>query len=167
MLWTPLHGFSPAIDQQSFIDVKYNLVECNNNNIDGLLTCKRTFSLTHFIWSNLACEWRGHVLTSISYYKIVYNPNRHVRHMTSTEKVSHKYLIWDTTDVIRGAGKAYTSAAPPVFSEIHVARSVVFWVVFCRSFFVLFVTLSHFVVCPSSIFWYLQTLLWDQNKVGI
>ena len=49
-----------------------------------------------------------------------------MRHMTSTEKVSHKYLIWETTDVIRGAGKAYTSAAPPVFSEIHVARSVVF-----------------------------------------
>ena len=49
-----------------------------------------------------------------------------MRHMTSTEKVSHKYLIWDTTNVIRGAGKAYTSAAPPVFGEIHVARSVVF-----------------------------------------
>jgi len=164
MLWTRLHGINPAIDQKWIIDVKYNLVECNNNNIYGLLTCKRTFSLTHFIWSHLACEWHGHVLTSISYYKIVYNPNIHVRYMTNTEKVSHKYLIWDTTGVIRGAGTAYTSGAPPVFSGVHVARSVVFWVVFCRSFFV---TFGHFVVCPSSIFWYLQTLLWDQNKVGI
>jgi len=128
MLWTRLHGINPAIDQKWIIDVKYNLVECNNNNIYGLLTCKRTFSLTHFIWSHLACEWHGHVLTSISYYKIVYNPNIHVRYMTNTEKVSHKYLIWDTTGVIRGAGTAYTSGAPPVFSGVHVARSVVFWV---------------------------------------
>jgi len=128
MLWTRLHGINPDTDQKWIIDVKYNLVECNNNNIYGLLTCKRTFSLTHFIWSHLACEWHGHVLTSISYYKIVYNPNIHVRYMTNTEKVSHKYLIWDTTGVIRGAGTAYTSGAPPVFSGVHVARSVVFWV---------------------------------------
>ena len=137
---------------------KYNLVECNNNNIYGLLTCKRTFSLTRFIWIHLTCAGRGHVLTSISYNKIIYNPNIHVRYMTSTEKVSHKYLIWDsTTGVTSGAGTAYTSGSPQVFSGVHLVWSVVFWVVFCRSFLSFFVT---FVVCPSLIFWYLQSLLW-------
>jgi hypothetical protein len=57
-------------------------------------------------------------------------------------------------------------SSPPVFSGIHVARSLVFWVVFSRSLFVLIsFFLSHCVVCPSSIYgfclphWYLQTLL--------
>jgi len=66
------------------------------------------------------------------------------------------------------AGITYTSVAPefiPVFfSGVCVAQSLVFYVVFCRSLFVLFLC----VVSPSLNYgfwlplWYLQTFLTDR-----
>jgi len=41
-------------------------------------------------------------------------------------------------------------SSPPVFCGVRVTQSLVYCVVFCRSFFVLFV-FDHCVVCPTSI----------------
>ena len=55
-------------------------------------------------------------------------------------------------------------SSPPVFSRVRVTQSLVYCVVFCRSFFVLYV-FCHFVVCLPSIdgfwlpLWYLQIFL--------
>jgi len=52
----------------------------------------------------------------------------------------------------------------PVFSGVRVARSLVLWVMFCKSLFILCsFSFGHYSLCPSSIygfwlpFWYLQT----------
>ena len=67
---------------------------------------------------------------------------------------------------------AYRSGAPEFtlsFSEVRVARSLVFSVMFCRLLFVLCSSsFRHCVVCPSQIYdfwlplWYLQTFLIKQ-----
>ena len=57
--------------------------------------------------------------------------------------------------------------SPSVFSKVHVGRSLVFCVVFCRSLFVLlsYFSFGHCIVCLSSIYgfrlhlWCLQTFL--------
>jgi hypothetical protein len=74
-----------------------------------------------------------------------------------------------TTGATSGAWTAYPSGAPeftPVFSGVHVTRSLVLYVCFvdrCLSFCTF--SFGHCVVCSSSIYelwlplWYLQTLL--------
>ena len=61
------------------------------------------------------------------------------------------------TGVTNGAGTTLHSGAPeftPCFSGVHVARSLVFCVVFCRSFFFCCFCPFSFghCVCPSSIY---------------
>jgi hypothetical protein len=65
------------------------------------------------------------------------------------------------TDATSGAGTAHPSGAPkfiPFFSGVHVAQSLVFWVVFCRPLYVfLAIVLSVFLWisfsdCPLGIF---------------
>ena len=63
---------------------------------------------------------------------------------------SRNYLLfWSTC----GAGTTYPSGAhelSPVFNGVHVARTLVFCVMFCRSLFVLlYFYFGHCVVCPS------------------
>jgi len=59
----------------------------------------------------------------------------------------------NTTGVTCGAGTANRSGAPefiPVFNGVRVARSLVFFVMLCRSLFVLLsiFIFSHCIVCP-------------------
>ena len=78
--------------------------------------------------------------------------------------------------VTRGAGTAFHSGAPefiPSFSGVRVARSLIFYLVVCRSLFVL---LSFFFwpLCCRPVFdlrlwlvlWYLQTLLTHPGNVA-
>ena len=61
----------------------------------------------------------------------------------------------NTTGVTSGAGTANPSGAPEFisgFREVHVARSLVFYVMFCRSVLVLFLL----AIVLSVILWYLQ-----------
>ena len=71
----------------------------------------------------------------------------------------------NTTGETCGAGTDYPSVAPEItliFSGVCVARSLIFYVMFCRSLFVLFI-FGHCIDCSSSIYvfwlppWYLQT----------
>ena len=89
---------------------------------------------------------------------------------------SHHGMIIMTTDDSLYFGKPnkcktrinliYVLCLPSVFSGVRVARSLIFCVVFCRSFFFSFYpfSLGHCVVCSSSIYgfwlslWYLQTI---------
>ena len=82
----------------------------------------------------------------------------------------------NTTGATSGEGTAYPSGATeftPVFSGVLVTRSLVFYVLFLRLFFVLFVLfLSHCIVCPSIYgfwlpLWYLQTLLIWRPLLGV
>jgi len=77
-------------------------------------------------------------------------------------------------DATCGAGTAYPSGTADQFilflCGIHVARSLVFCVLFCRSLFVLLsFYIGHFIVCPSIYgfwlpLWYLQTFLIRINR---
>jgi len=48
------------------------------------------------------------------------------------------YSSSNKTGATCGTGTVYTSGSTPVFSGVHVARSLLFCVMFCRSLFVLF-----------------------------
>jgi len=63
---------------------------------------------------------------------------------------------------ICGAGTAYSQehpSSPPVLSGVRVSQSLVFCVVFCKSLFVLFLSVSYCIVCPSSIYGFWLPLL--------
>ena len=69
----------------------------------------------------------------------------------------HRGCSQSNTSATNGAGTAYptgVSEFTPVFGEIRVARSLVFYVVFCISFFCPFVffLLGICVVCTSLIY---------------
>jgi hypothetical protein len=76
----------------------------------------------------------------------------------------------NTTGVTSGAGTANPSGAPEFisgFRGVHVARSLVFYVMFCRSVLVLFLL----AIVLSVILWYLQifrthllTYLWRNRS---
>ena len=68
------------------------------------------------------------------------------------------YSTKKMTDATSGAGTAHSSGAPefiPFFSGVHVAQSLVFWVVFCRPLYVFLVIIlsvplfGHYIVCLS------------------
>ena len=85
------------------------------------------------------------------------------------ESVPHLWPMSNTTGTTIGTGTVFSSGThefTPVFSRVHVTRSLVLCVMFCRSLFVLLsFVFWHYVVCSSSIygywlpFWYLQSLL--------
>ena len=66
-------------------------------------------------------------------------------------------------------------SSPSVFGGVHVIRSLVLCVCFCRSSFVLlfFFSVGHCDVCPSFIYvfwlplWYLQTLLNEYRIMSV
>jgi len=60
--------------------------------------------------------------------------------------------VSNTTDATSGAGTAYPSGAPeftPFFSAVRVTRSLVLFLMFCRSLFVLFL-----LAIVLSVLWY-------------
>jgi len=72
----------------------------------------------------------------------------------------------NTTVVTSGTGTASPSEVPaltPVFSKVHVTRSLALWVVFCRSLFVPFlIAIGWYVLLQLRLLispWYLQTFL--------
>ena len=68
-------------------------------------------------------------------YSVCRNHNLVLSSLTTYHWVCNKII---TTGITSGAGTVYPSGAPefiPGFSEVHVARSLVFWALFCRSLF--------------------------------
>jgi hypothetical protein len=121
----------------------------------------------------------------ISYYKLLFYSNlflsvmldslsysfTSVSFLTNVYGQSETFLICNksnTTGVTFEAGTAYPSGAPaftPDFSEIHFAQS--FYVVFCRSLFVISSFFFWPLYCMTFLGysfwlprWYLQTLRW-------
>jgi hypothetical protein len=96
------------------------------------------------------------------YYLLIY---KYWHRLCSLWQIHIRY----TTGVTSGAGTTYPSGAPeftPVFSGVHVTRSLVLYVYFvdrCLSFCTF--SFGHCVVCSSSIYgfwlplWYLRPLL--------
>jgi hypothetical protein len=69
-----------------------------------------------------------------------------------TFKISHRVCYKsNTTGTTCGAGIAYPSGAPEytsdLYSEVRVARSLVFYIMFCKSLFVLFLFAIVLFVC--------------------
>ena len=74
------------------------------------------------------------------------------------------------TGVASGAANAYTSVAL-FFSEIRVTQSLVFCVLFCRLFVVLYLLVTVLSDLPFPAFdyhfWYLQTFFFTNSHIHI